>query len=324
MESLQNLFKDHLQICMKNAEESLSSLNYSSLILSSGKPFTYFCDDSEAPFRTNPHFAHWCPAKGPHHFIKYTPGEEKPHLIYYLPQDYWHDHDELSPDLYWVEAFQISHIDNLSQLNKVLGATDGSVFLGNDEEYFRFHKIQVNCELMSARLNWFRRQKSDYEIFCLSQANKIAAQGHLAAKKAFLEGESEFGIYLKYLDTIKCTEAQLPYGAIIGHNQHAGILHYRSKDHAKKATNMLIDAGACFAHYGSDITRSYAHAKHPNLFSELLSATENMQLELCTMVKIGSSFQEISEQTHLKIAEILENLKILNIKNNFAQAVKDG
>ena len=59
------------------------------------------------------------------------------------------------------------------------------LFLGNETKFAVVKNIKINCELMEARLNWYRRFKSNYEIECLSQANKLAAKAHSAAKTAF-------------------------------------------------------------------------------------------------------------------------------------------
>ena len=71
---------------MATTDKALAALNYKSLILGAGEPFGYFADDTYAPFKTNPHFAHWCPALGPHHVIKYEPG--KTAFNFYAPDDF--------------------------------------------------------------------------------------------------------------------------------------------------------------------------------------------------------------------------------------------
>jgi Xaa-Pro dipeptidase len=50
--------------------------------------------------------------------------------------------------------------------------------------------------------------------------------GHLAARDAFLDRASEFGIHLAYLDATGHSEAELPYANIIALNEHGATLHY--------------------------------------------------------------------------------------------------
>ena len=65
-------------------------------------------------------------------------------------------------------------------------------------------------------------------------------------------------------------EQELPYPAIIGINEHAAVLHYQRRDTQPPARplSLLIDAGAAFRGYASDITRTCA--MRPGLFASLI------------------------------------------------------
>ncbi len=322
MSHLESLFKEHIQIRMATTDKALAALNYKSLILGAGEPFGYFADDTYAPFKTNPHFAHWCPALGPHHVIKYEPGK-KPLLIFYAPDDFWHLHAQLGSP-YWASNFEIIEVGNKEKIWELLGDTSYSVFLGNETKFAVVKNIKINCELMEARLNWYRRFKSNYEIECLSQANKLAAKAHSAAKTAFFNGCSEYEIHMQYLQAIECVDTDLPYTGIVALDKNGAILHYHGRDKRKNGNVLLIDSGASFHHYGADITRTYATNKCHPVFLELLKQTEELQQELCKMVKTGLYFPTLHETCHLKVAEILEKTGILNINGDYQTALNEG
>lgn len=322
MVKLKSLFEIHIKKCMEHADKALAALNYSSLILGSGSPYTHFEDDSDAIFRPNPHFAHWCPAKGPHHFIKYVPGK-KPLLVYYAPDDFWHAHEQLG-DPFWAKNFDIISVGEKSKLWESLGNLQYAVFLGSETKYAQATGVKINCDLMTARLNWYRRFKSDYEIECLSVANQLAAKGHIAAKEAFFQGGSEYEIHMHYLLAMETLDEQLPYQTIIALNQNCATLHYHNKEFRKNGKVLLIDSGASYNHYGSDITRTYATKKCHSVFGKILEDTIQMQKELCQDVKPGLYYPNLHEKCHLKIAEILQNSGVLKIGKNFEFAMKEG
>ncbi|KAB8030782.1 Xaa-Pro dipeptidase [Fluviispira multicolorata] len=322
MVSLTSLFSEHIKQRISNANEALQALNYRSLILGAGEPFTYFSDDSNAVFKPNPHFAHWCPAKGAHHIVKYETGK-KPLLIYYSPDDFWHFHEPLG-NPYWADEFEIIEVNSIDKIWSQLGDLSFSVFVGNEIKYAQVHNVKINCELMSSRLNWYRRFKSNYEIHCISEANRIAAAGHNAAKSSFLDGASEYEIHMSYLLAMESVDSELPYTGIVALDKNGAILHYHGREKRRNGKVLLIDSGATFNNYPSDITRTYANKQADSIFQELLKQTETMQLELCSQVKEGLYFPDLHEKCHLKIAEILENIGVLKISGDYNTALQEG
>ena len=52
----------------------------------------------------------------------------------------------------------------------------------------------------------------------------------MAAEQAFREGESEFGIHLRYMAAAGQTDTQLPYNNIVALNRHGAVLHYQGRE----------------------------------------------------------------------------------------------
>ncbi len=97
----------------------------------------------------------------------------------------------------------------------------------------------------------------------------------------------------------------MPYGNIIALNQNAAILHYTALEHQgpAKRLSFLIDAGASYFGYASDITRTYAFEK--NRFDELIAAMNKAQLELIGMMRPGVRYPDLHLATHAKVAQML-------------------
>ena len=69
---------------------------------------------------------------------------------------------------------------------------------------------------------------------------------------------------------------------------------------------MLIDAGAQFRGYASDITRTYAaRSGVDGQFLELLAGMDALQLRLCAAVQPGHDYRELHLQAHRLIADLL-------------------
>ncbi len=324
MSDLKTLYKNHIKLVIQSANKALSELNYHGLILGSGKEHFYFEDDMPAPFKTNPHFAHWCPAKGPNHFIKYIIGE-KPKLIYFSPSDFWHIHEEFN-DPFWADSFDVARAESAQKAWQMLGDTQKMVFLGEDTKYAIASEIKVNCAFLTARLNWYRRQKSAYEVHCIQKANQKASIAHKAAHNEFLNGGSEYDIHLAYLQAIEETDADLPYTGIVGLNKNAAILHYHRREKIKNGNVLLIDSGASYLHYSADITRTYCTDKCPKSFRELLASVESLQQELCSDVNVNAFFPDLHYKCHQLTLQALQNCGVVKSvqSGDFDRLVDEG
>jgi Xaa-Pro dipeptidase len=179
------------------------------------------------------------------------------------------------------------------------------VFVGDDEARAGAAGFAVNPAEVVKRLDWDRAVKTSYEVGCLSRASATGAAGHLAARDAFLAGESELSIHHAFLRGARTTEDMLPYPTIVCLDEKAAILHY----HAKRATGsgrvLLLDAGTPELGYGSDITRTSVSPAADAKFKALVTSVNALQLRLCSMVKAGDSYVGIHLAAHRLIGELL-------------------
>src|SRR5690606_23753120 len=123
--------------------------------------------------------------------------------------------------------------------------------------------------------------KTEYEIACLEHASALAVRGHRAAAEAFADDSTQFDLHQRFCDGAGQREAELPYNAIVAVDGHAAVLHYQrlQRTPPERAATFLLDAGASFLGYGSDITRT--PVRHSAEFAALRDSIEAMQQTLC-------------------------------------------
>ncbi|MBW3141692.1 Xaa-Pro dipeptidase [Ferrimonas balearica] len=314
MERLAHTYPDHIQTLRQRADALLAEHELEGMIIHAGEPHRIFLDDMDYPFKVNPHFKHWVPVvDNPHCYLVVKAGE-KPTLLFYRPVDFWHKVPPL-PTEYWVEQVNLVAFAKLDEVAGLLPA-ERSRFAYIGEHSQRAAELGLNLinpqALMDA-LHFRRSIKTDYEIACMDEANRIAVLGHIAARDAFLAGGSEFAIQQAYLTATEHGENDVPYGNIVALNEHSAILHYTKLERQAPAESrsFLIDAGAAVNGYAADITRTYA--KDPDSrFGRLVAAMDEAQLEIIDAIRPGLRYTELHEMMHRKVAELMVRFELAN------------
>jgi Xaa-Pro dipeptidase len=148
-------------------------------------------------------------------------------------------------------------------------------------------------------------------VAALLEANVLGARGHAAAEKAFRAGGSEFEIGLAFMAACGLRERELPYNPIIALNSGGAVLHYQvqMRDKPPRLHSLLIDAGAEFAGYASDITRTHSH--HDAEFAALIQRFDQLQLKLCAQVLVGADWRDFHQASYRAISEFLNETDII-------------
>ena len=301
---LRPLYVDHLATLQARAEAILARAGFDHLVVAAGQTHFQFLDDRDYPFVTNPHFKHWLPVtRAPGSWLVCSPGR-KPHLIYLQPHDYWHV-VPAAPAGYWVDSFEITIIHEAAQARAHLPVAARCAVLGEPNVALDGFAPN-NPQAVLDYLHWQRSYKTPYELAMMRIASRIGARAHRAAELAFRAGKGEFDIHMAYLASARQTDNELPYGNIIALNQHGAILHYTDLAHAPPAQlhSFLIDAGASFHGYASDITRTYA-ADGAGEFAALVAAVDAAQQGFCARVRAGQSYPDLHLHAHHVLAGVL-------------------
>jgi len=272
--SIASLYDAHLRIQKTRTDAALAACGFDSLAIYAGRAPMKFLDDQPYPFVVNPHFKAWTPQPDAQEcWIVYRPGSPL-QLIFLQPVDYWHKPPEL-PSAYWTQHFTITVIRSAEEARSHVGTPLGSkgrcAFIGDwQEEFSQWGFAASNPQQLLDRLHYSRAIKTAYEIECMRQASILAARGHLAAEAAFRAGASEYQIHLDFVRATQHTETELPYSSIVALNRNAAVLHYQHLERRAPAAlhSFLLDAGAPFAGYAADVTRTYA--SNPDDFAKLV------------------------------------------------------
>jgi Xaa-Pro dipeptidase len=318
---LAQLYPDHLKTLKQRADTALARGGFDHLLIAAGTPRYQFLDDRDYPFAVNPHFKHWLPVtKAPGSWIAYTPGR-KPKLIYLQPHDYWHVVPE-EPAGYWVEHYDIVIIREAKDTLSHLPAPARSAIIGDDNATLNGTRPN-NPEAVLNYLHYQRSYKTDYELGMMRVASKLGTRAHRAAEGAFRAGASEYDIHMAYLRAVHETENELPYSNIIALNQHGAVLHYTDLNRAPPAhaDSFLIDAGASFHGYASDITRTYA-APSAIEFQALIDAVDAAQRGFVARVCGGQNYPELHDHAHHVLAGILRDQDFIRLSPE--SAVESG
>jgi Xaa-Pro dipeptidase len=317
------LFAAHTKTLRERYSAALELAGFEAVLLHSGSPPLLYADDQHYPFHANATFKSFVPLTGvPDSWLYFKPGQT-PLLLFSSPADFWHK-SASQPAAYWTAHFDIRPVGALSAVRDLLPEDlKRTVFIGEADALVSPWGVgAVNPHTLIAHLDFARAAKTPYELACLRRANRLGALGHVAAARAFAAGATAFEIQLAYLAACGQREQELPYSNIIAFNENAAVLHYQLLETSAPATrrSFLIDAGAEFQGYASDITRTYAYRDAE--FAALIGHMDEMQQSLCAGVRAGTDWRDIHLSAHHLTAELLHEADIILCDG--AEAVDTG
>ena len=306
---LGTLYPAHVEVIKARHDRALEKAGAGHAVIFSGAPKLVFLDDYNYPFKANPHFIGWLPlTHTPFCYLVHTPGK-KPVLVYYQEKDYWHT-PPADPMGFWVDQFDIRIVHTLDEVAAHLPKNrDNCVLIGDIEDQAHAFGIdRINPTTVINLLHYARGIKTGYELECMRSASRRGAAGHRAAEEGFRAGMSEYEIHLAYCRAVSHTENELPYGNIIALNENSAVMHYQyqSRETPGEIRSFLIDAGARFNGYASDITRTYSYTSSE--YRDLIKRMDRLQQELVAEVRAGVDFPSLHFLTHRKVAEVLVEL----------------
>lgn len=323
--NLNSLYSAHLATLKQRADEALARGGFDHLVVPSGTLHYQVFDDRDYPYAVNPQFKAWLPlTRVPNSWLVYTPGQ-RPKVIFHQPFDYWHVVPD-APSGWWVEHFDIHIIrkpeEALALLPKpaarcaILGEPQSALGAAPDERY-----APNNPDAVVNYLEYHRSYKTPYEIALMREAQRLGVRGHRAAEAAFREGKSEFGIHMAYCSAVGQDLGELPYNNIVALNEHNAVLHYMElgRTPPPQSRSFLIDAGASFHGYASDITRTYAMDTSSE-FQALIDAVDTAQIGMANGVRAGTDYKRLHIDAHLTLMGILKDFGVITVSPEAALA----
>ena len=175
----------------------------------------------------------------------------------------------------------------------------------------------------SVLLHEMRLKKSRAEVDLMRRAAVITRDAHLAAMKAALPGRYEYEVEAELLRTFRTHGSERPaYGSIVGSGPNATILHYRKNDRRlEEGDLLLIDAGAEFGYYASDVTRTFpVSGRFSPPQRALYDLVLRAQLAAIGQVRPGATIEGVHDAT---VAVLVDGLLELGLLSGDRQEVLD-
>ena len=156
--------------------------------------------------------------------------------------------------------------------------------------------------------------KSAAEIDLMQRAADIAAEAHVAAMKATRPGMMEYELEALIEQIFRRHGSAGPsYTSIVGGGANATVLHYiENKDQLRDGELLLIDAGAEYKGYASDITRTFPiNGKYSKAQREIYDLVLDTQLSCVEMVRPGVTHEELKNHSIEMLTEGMVRLGLL-------------
>ena len=248
----------------------------------------------------------------PNSWLVYTPGQ-RPKVIFHQPFDYWHVVPD-APSGWWVEHFDIHIIRKPEEALALLPKQVARCAILGEPQSALGECMPNNPDAVVDYLEYQRSYKTPYEIELMREAQRLGVRGHRAAEAAFREGKSEFAIHMAYCGAVGQDLGELPYNNIVALNEHGAVLHYTELGRTAPAQvrSFLIDAGASFHGYASDITRTYA-MDEASEFQSLIDAVDAAQVEMGKGVRAGADYKQLHIGAHLTLMGILKDFGVIKV-----------
>jgi Xaa-Pro aminopeptidase len=142
--------------------------------------------------------------------------------------------------------------------------------------------------------------KSNEEIELMQRAADIAAEAHCEAMRAVRPGMKEYQVEALIEQIFRREGAAGPaYTSIVGAGANATVLHYINNDgELRDGELLLVDAGAEFKGYASDITRTYPiNGRFSKAQREIYDLVLEAQMSCVEMVRPGVTHDDLKNHS---------------------------
>jgi len=156
--------------------------------------------------------------------------------------------------------------------------------------------------------------KSPEEIELMQTAADIAAEAHCEAMKTVRPGMQEFEIEALLEQVFRRRGAAGPaYTSIVGAGPNATVLHYINNDgQLRDGDLLLVDAGAEYRGYASDITRTFPiNGRYTKPQREIYDLVLKAQMSCVEMVRPGVTHDELKQHSIEVLTEGMVELGLL-------------
>lgn len=171
-------------------------------------------------------------------------------------------------------------------------------------------RVGAPTRLQDARalLHLARWRKSELELERMQKAAAISARAHTEAMTACQPGMWEWQLQDVVENAFRAQGARrVAYDSIVGSGCNATILHYRENDRRMLPGELvLIDAGAEWGYYASDITRTFpVDGKFSPTAARVYQGVLDAQLAAIDATRVGTTVERVHEAAWNVLKEAL-------------------
>lgn len=166
--------------------------------------------------------------------------------------------------------------------------------------------------------------KSPEELEIMQKAADIAAEAHCEAMKAVRAGMREYEIEALIEQVFRRHGSAGPaYTSIVGAGANATVLHYINNDgELRDGELLLLDAGAEYKGYASDITRTFPiNGRYSPAQREIYDLVLKAQMSCVEMVRPGVTHDQLKQHSIEVLTEGMVELGLL--KGDPEKLIKD-
>jgi Xaa-Pro aminopeptidase len=162
-------------------------------------------------------------------------------------------------------------------------------------------------------LHDMRVYKSRAELSAMRRAARVAIEAHEAAMRSCRPGLSEADIHATLLNVFTRRQCETSYLPIVGGGANACVLHYvANRDELSDGDLLLIDAGAEYDGYASDITRTFpVNGKFSPEQRDLYEVVLAAQAAALDKARAGNQWQDVHQAAVRAASEGMIELGIL-------------
>ncbi|MCP5145494.1 MAG: Xaa-Pro aminopeptidase [Gammaproteobacteria bacterium] len=178
---------------------------------------------------------------------------------------------------------------------------------------------------LAHHLHEMRLVKSRKEIAAMKQAAKISVLAHEQAMRTCKPGLREYEVEAALLNTFMQGGSRSPaYPSIVGGGENGCILHYTENNAVlNDGELLLIDAGAEYDHYASDITRTFpVNGRFSSAQRDVYEVVLAAQAAAIAKVQPGNHWNDPHEAAVKVLTKGLVELNIL--KGRVPTLIKEG
>ena len=291
--------------------------------------------DTEFKFHQDPDFLYLTGFPEPDAIAVIDPSSKKPVTLYVRPRDplmeTWYGRRQGTEG-----AVKNYKADRAFSIEKFAGDL-AKMLDGHDVLYYRFSVDKALDEQMLGYLanqrqrrlktaypphtimdptiitGEMRLHKSDKEVALMQRAADIAGEAHVLAMKKVKPGMNE-GQVESFMEAYMRDKGAsgVAYNSIIGGGDNATILHYVENNMPLKNGDLiLIDAGAEYEGYASDITRTFPiNGKYTKAQREVYDVVLDVQQQCIDYTKTGNT---IKARQELSIELLTEGMKSIGL-----------